>query len=108
MNPPKLQYLNLKYQSDNYPIKKVEDMSSTELSRWFAFCNFIKFTSLFCKKKGIKFSEMNWNYLDVLSYIDDTSGDIKTMLKKEGAIPLKYSLQIEDEEANDIGEINYV
>lgn len=109
MNPPKLQYLKLnpKYQSDRYPITDVKDMSSTELSRWFAFCNFVKFTSLMCKKKGMKFSEMNWNYLDVLRYIDDTSGDIKTMVKHHGGIPRKYSLKLDDDESNNIEEIKY-
>jgi len=107
MTQPKLQYLNIKYQSDNYPIKDVENMSLTEVSRWFAFCNFVKFSSMMCKKKGIKFSDMNWNYLDVLRYIDDTSGDIKTMVRDHGGIPRKYSLSIDDDESTNTEEIHY-
>jgi hypothetical protein len=102
MNPKKL-----KYQSDIYVIKDVEQMDNAELSRWFGFLNFIKFTDLFCRRTGRKFDANKWNIMDVLRYVDETSGDIEHMLTNHGGIPRKYSLSTEDEEGSNLEEIAY-
>lgn len=93
--------------NDNYQIIPAAEMSTEELSNWFAFCNAIKFIGMFCKQKGIDPDTIELDSRELSKYIDVTSGDILTNLRESMGVPLKYSLDMQSEECRCIDEVQY-
>lgn len=93
--------------NDNYKILPAAQMSDQELANWFAFGNALKFINIFCKRKGINPDSRELDSREVQKYIETTSGDILTCLREQGAIPLKYSLDMASEECRSIEEVQY-
>lgn len=93
--------------NDNYKIIPASEMKGEELSNWFAFCNALKFFTVFCKKKGINPDSIELDSREVSKYVEVTAGDILTNLREHGGIPLKYSLDMQSEESKDITEVQY-
>jgi len=85
-------------------------MSLTELTRWYAYMNAVKFAAaqekrLLSQKKKLKNFDLPW--IKTVEYIDDVAGDLALSLKEKGGIPYKYSLDLSDEDATNTNEIEY-
>lgn len=94
--------------NDNYHILPASEMSAQELSNWFAFCNAIKFITVFCKRKNINPDSIELDSRELSKYVEITSGDIYTSLKEKSGIPIKYSLEMDSEECRSVDEVQYV
>lgn len=93
--------------SDNYQITKAKDMSAIELANWYAFCNAIKFIAIYSKKKHINPDLIELDSREMSRYVDKVSGDILTNLKERKGIPMKYSLDMHQEDAQNMEEVAY-
>lgn len=93
-------------------MKKSTEMNTDELCRWFAFANAVKFTYLhdvqmFKRRKTKKVKQSDLPWLKTTEYIDEVSGDFEKCLKEKGGIPLKYSLNLAEDDAKVASEIEY-
>ena len=82
-------------------------MSDTELSMWFAFCNAIKFVNVGEELYKENVTENDIPYKALYNYVQTVSGDMRSCLKVNKGIPMKYSLCCANEEARNITEIDY-
>jgi hypothetical protein len=89
-------------------LKSASEMSSAELSTWFAFCNGLKFINLGETSYKEEIQERDIPYSAILNYTQTVSGDIEQYLHSKGAIPMKYSLDSSVAEAHDIEEVTFI
>ena len=88
----------MKYQSDKYPVKDVDDMSLTEMCRWFAFMNMVKFSTLYARKNNIP-TDFDMPWTAQTKYIDEVAGDLEHYVKEKKGVPFKYSLNLAHDDA---------
>lgn len=93
--------------TDKYPIKKANEMSVDEEAKWIALCNALKFINHTSQTSGIVIKEKDIHHSDLLTYINNVSGDIKTCITEKGGVPFKYSLSSASEEAKITDELTY-
>ena len=87
--------------------KPAKEMDDTELSLWFAFCNAIKFVNVGEELFKEEVTENDIPYKALYNYVQTVSGDMRSCLKANNGIPLKYSLCCGHEESKNITEIDY-
>ncbi len=95
------------YHSELYPIKSAKEMTNTEISNWYAFANALKFINLKSRQTKREIKELEIDARDLQRYVDEVSGDVKTNLENFGGIPFKYSLEMDNEDAQNMNEIAY-
>lgn len=93
--------------SDKYQIKPASEMSLEEESKWVALCNALKFINTTSQLTGMVVEEKDISHGDLLTYINNVSGDIKTCVEQMGGIPFKYSLRGGTEESKNTEELTY-
>jgi hypothetical protein len=93
--------------SDKYKIIPAAEMSIDEEAKWVALCNALKFINTTSQLTGVRVEEKDISHGDLLTYINNVSGDIKTCVEKMGGIPFKYSLRGNTEESKNTEELTY-
>lgn len=93
--------------SERYKITPASEMTLDEEAKWMALCNALKFINTTSQTTGIKIDEKDISHGELLTYINNVSGDIRTCLEHKGGIPYKYSLSSSSEEARISDELSY-
>lgn len=93
--------------SDKYKILPASQMSLDEEAKWMALCNALKFINNTSQLTGVQIKEKDISHGDLLTYINNVSGDIKTCVETMGGIPFKYSLSSSTEESKNTEELSY-
>jgi hypothetical protein len=93
--------------SDKYKILPAAEMTLEEEAKWLALCNGLKFINNMSQLTGIEVDEKDISHGELLTYINNVSGDIRTCIKEKGGIPYKYSLTGSMEEAKNTEELTY-
>lgn len=87
--------------------KPAKEMSDVELTKWFAFCNAMKFINIGEDMYKTDVPEHDIPYKSICNYVQTVSGDIRECLKINKGIPMKYSLCGTTDEARNVEEISY-
>lgn len=98
---------NVSKLSDKYKIRPAAEMSLDEEAKWVALCNALKFINNTSQLTGKNIEEKDISHGDLLTYINNVSGDIKTCIERTGGVPYKYSLRGSTEESNNTEELTY-
>lgn len=104
MSRKKKEYKSL---PDKYKIHDASEMSIDEASKWIALCNALKFINTTSQTTGVEIDEKDISHGELLTYINNVSGDIKTCILEKGGIPYKYSLKTEFEESVSTEDLTY-
>lgn len=89
-----------------YIPKTASQMNKTELCRWFAMMNMMKFINLGEKLCGVETIEESIPHNCLLKYVNEVSGDLEIYLKEFGGIPFKYSLDITHADSEIVEELD--
>jgi len=92
---------------DHYPIHQASETSLEEMSKWMALCNGLKFINNTSATTGIEIDEKDISHNELLTYINDVSGDIRTCIKEKGGVPFKYSLSNNSDESKNTEDLTY-
>ena len=84
------------------------EMNNRQLTNWFAFANALKFINIGQSRFDTDISEGNISYSALVNYTKTVSGDIAQCLKQYRGIPMKYSLDLNEEDALNYEEITYI
>jgi hypothetical protein len=84
-----------------------EEMSEQEFCNWIALCNALKFINNTSEISGKHVNEKDFDYKEMINYINTVSGDISTCLKEKQGVPFKYSLDTRLKESLEIEDLTY-
>jgi hypothetical protein len=88
-----------------YVPKTASQMNRTELCRWFALMNMMKFINLGENLCRVETDEDSIPHNCLLKYVNEVSGDLEIYLKEFGGVPFKYSLDTTHADSQNIEEL---
>ena len=71
--------------------RRVEDMSTFELSRWYALMDAVNVVADACEERGKSFDKMKISPLDITKYIESTCDTFAKKIEVEKHEEVKYA-----------------